>query len=200
VVERDSAHKQLVHHAILWSKLSHVVLVPDARKDEAAADPAHLPPGAGVKTAPDEDGPEEQDTEGVRAQHSSATACGATQGSTTSGGEGASDAAGAEAAAVGMADEASASQILGRLALCCSDGRVHLYESRERDAMLSALVEGAALKGLWLPVCQEVMGEGWLVGGIGAEGDKEYEEALMERLSTPPIKGDDVSQWCLDDL
>ena len=83
----------------------------------------------------------------------------------------------------------------GRLALCCSDGRVHVYESGARDAVIASLVEVAAMQGLWLPVCQQVMGAGWHVGGIGSDGDKEYEEALMERLSTPPVKGDDVSQW-----
>jgi hypothetical protein len=28
-----------------------------------------------------------------------------------------------------------------------------------------------------------------------AEGDKEYEDALMERLSVPPVKGDDALHW-----
>jgi len=84
---------------------------------------------------------------------------------------------------------------LARVYVCCSDGRVHMYESDTRDDLIGSLVDAAAIHGRWLPVCSQVMGQGWRVGGISAEGDKEYEDALMERLSAPPVKGDDVSQW-----
>jgi len=82
-----------------------------------------------------------------------------------------------------------------RVALCCADGRVHVYESAERDGVVASLVDAAAMQGMWLPVSADVMAEGWSVGGISAEGDKEYEDALMERLSTPPVKDEDIWQW-----
>ena len=34
-----------------------------------------------------------------------------------------------------------------------------------RDSVVSSLVDGAAMQGIWLPVCSDVMGEGWRVGG-----------------------------------
>jgi hypothetical protein len=80
--------------------------------------------------------------------------------------------------------------------LCCTDGRIHLYESQERDVVVASLVDAATMLGVWLPVSADVMAEGWFVGGIGAEGDKEYEDALMERLSTAPLKDDeDIWPW-----
>ncbi len=36
--------------------------------------------------------------------------------------------------------------------------------------MVSSLVDGAAMQGIWLPVCSDVMGEGWRVGGIAGSG------------------------------
>ena len=36
--------------------------------------------------------------------------------------------------------------------------------------MVSSLVDGAAMQGIWLPVCSDVMGEGWRVGGIAGTG------------------------------
>ena len=105
---------------------------------------------------------------------------------------------GGESGRGGGGQDASATHTRGqsRIALCCTDGRIHLYESQERDVVVASLVDAATMLGVWLPVSADVMAEGWFVGGIGAEGDKEYEDALMERLSTAPLKDDeDIWPW-----
>jgi hypothetical protein len=91
-------------------------------------------------------------------------------------------AAASEGALAACADKGGA----GRLLVCSTSGDVYAYASEERDAVVAAVVEGAAAHGVHVMVCCEHMGQDWRVGGIGADGDREYEDALIERLSESP--------------
>jgi hypothetical protein len=175
LVERDRDNVQLVHHAIAWANLSHVVRLP-ATSTRASLDTADALPGAASACSSAHAG-EDKDC----CLCNVAAACG------TGGGE--QDHLGADA-------PTEASDGRARVAVCCWNGRVHVYECEERDVLLALLVDTACAHGLWLPVCSEVIGNGWRMGGIAAEGDKEYEDALVERLSLMQAgKDHDEALW-----
>eukprot|EP00960_Hanusia_phi_P076366 768551-Hanusia_phi.AAC.8 len=80
-------------------------------------------------------------------------------------------------------------------AICTQDGKVHKYELANRDELLTCMMEVACRQGFWLSVAPEALSVDWRMGGIGLDGDKDYEDSFFERLSSLTVKDDNVMQW-----
>jgi len=57
------------------------------------------------------------------------------------------------------------------------------YEVGDREGLIGAIVDACAQQGFPAPVLPEEVAVGWVTGGVGPEGDKEYEDSLIERLA-----------------
>jgi hypothetical protein len=73
----------------------------------------------------------------------------------------------------------------GQLSLICSSGKAHVYLSGERDALLCDILDaGGAGNSLQPPILLEDCHAGRKVRGLPTDGgEREYEDALVERLA-----------------
>ena len=73
----------------------------------------------------------------------------------------------------------------GQLSLICSSGKAHTYLSGERDALLCDILDaGGAGNSLQPPILLEDCHTGRKVRGLPSDGgEREYEDALVERLA-----------------